>query len=230
MALRNIIGLILVFLGAAYLLDRLEIFIFDNIFSDWWPLLLVAVGVINISGNKRSVTFSLMMIFFGVIILIDNLGYLPGSMWDIIWPVMLVILGISLLTSSTRRKKALKGSLKDLVNITTVFSGNEEKVESKEFRGGIITTIFGGTELDLRYAGISSEGCELDITTVFGGVTIIVPENWRLHTSGTPFLGALENKTMNAFEPDDDSPVLNIHYFVMFGGIEIKNKKKIKTH
>ncbi len=45
---------------------------------------------------------SVFLIITGLAFLLKNLGYLPGGAWSVIWPVLLILLGLwFLLTSSS---------------------------------------------------------------------------------------------------------------------------------
>ena len=55
--------------------------------------------------------------------------------------------------------------------------------------------LFGGVELDMRHAKISTEGCKIHATALFGGVEIIVPDDWNVIITGTPIFGGIENKS-----------------------------------
>jgi len=39
--------------------------------------------------------FGSILIIIGVVFLLENLGILSGGVWDIIWPLLLILLGLS---------------------------------------------------------------------------------------------------------------------------------------
>lgn len=50
-------GVLLIGIGVLFLLDNLGILYFDEIISDYWPLILIAIGlkiIVSASGNKKS--------------------------------------------------------------------------------------------------------------------------------------------------------------------------------
>jgi len=47
--------------------------------------------------------FSILLI--GVILLLNNLGFIPGDAWDIIWPSIIIIFGLSLVLKPFRVSK-----------------------------------------------------------------------------------------------------------------------------
>ncbi|MDD4859512.1 MAG: DUF5668 domain-containing protein [Dehalococcoidales bacterium] len=46
--------------------------------------------------------FGLALLVIGIVALLVKLGALPGSIWDYIWPALLIILGISILSGRRR--------------------------------------------------------------------------------------------------------------------------------
>ena len=83
--------------------------------------------------------------------------------------------------------------------------------------------MFGGGDYNLQHAKIPSGSAYLELTATFGGIEVRVPDNWKLEISGTPVLGAMENKTRQITSENEAQPVLRIKYTAIFGGIEIKN-------
>lgn len=59
----------------------------------------------------------------------------------------------------------------------------------------------------------------LDVTVLFGGVDVTVPDDWRVLIDGPAVLGGYEN---HAAATDPAAPTLRIRAFAMFGGIEVK--------
>jgi hypothetical protein len=53
---------------------------------------------------------------------------------------------------------------------------------------------------------------------------MIVPEGLNVEVHGVPLFGGIENKTTGEYIPG--APTLHIRAFVLFGGLEIKHKKK----
>src|SRR5699024_8047117 len=65
-------------------------------------------------------------------------------------------------------------------------------------------------------------GAVLNVTTILGGVEIIVPENVQVEIKGTPILGGWENKT-NTYGMEKNK-ILYINGVALLGGIEIKHE------
>ena len=58
------------------------------------------------------------------------------------------------------------------------------------------------------------------MTTIFGGATIIVPEDVKVTVKGLPIFGGAENK---AIANENAKKELIINYTAFFGGLDIKN-------
>ena len=111
--------------------------------------------------------------------------------------------------------------VEDTVNLFVLFSGNSSINQSSNFKGGKASAVFGGIELDLRGSQLKDNNGFLDVTALFGGVDIKVPDNWRVEMQGTPLLGGIENSTKP--NPNSSAPVLKISGTAIFGGIEVRN-------
>src|SRR5699024_11816131 len=79
--------------------------------------------------------------------------------------------------------------------ISTFLSGIESINGSKNLSGGSVLSVLGGIQLDLRHAQLTENGAVLNVTTILGGVELIVPEDVHVEIKGTPILGGWENKT-----------------------------------
>lgn len=137
------------------------------------------------------------------------------------WSILLIGIGIYYLITTNNRKESNKNNyFKDVDYISkfNIFSSLEEKINSQNFRGGEITTIFGGAEIDLVECNINSEECRINLFTMFGGIEINTPENCNIVMTGVPIFGGSEIKRKKLYS---DGPILYIKYFVLFGGIEI---------
>jgi hypothetical protein len=112
----------------------------------------------------------------------------------------------------------------DYIDIINIFSGGERQIVSENFSGGKITSIFGGSEIDLTQAKLAPGVSELEIACVFGGTTIIVPTDWNVKVEVVPVLGGFgDERKLNIGRPIDTSRQLIIKGAVVFGGGEIKS-------
>jgi hypothetical protein len=115
-------------------------------------------------------------------------------------------------------------SYENAINDFVAFGALKRKLETNDFRGGQLTTIFGSIEIDLRRAVITPEvrSVVINVLTLFGATKIRVPETWRVIVSGSGVLGNFEDKTIPpAIGPD--APTLIIAGFCMFGSVELED-------
>lgn len=96
-------GMVLIAIGALFLLDRFNIFDVGWVFSRFWPSILIFVGVMQIiKGCRRSLTGPLVLIAVGAIFQADRLRLFDWR-FDRLWPVILIAIGIAMLTDRLRR-------------------------------------------------------------------------------------------------------------------------------
>jgi len=115
-----------------------------------------------------------------------------------------------------------KTSNLDYLDSVNVFGGSHQIVYSKNFKGGEITAVFGGCDVNLTQADFEGE-VVIDVTAVFGGTKIIVPPGWLIKSEVTAIFGGLDDK--RSVQPLVDVPtkILIIKGVAMFGGIDIRN-------
>ncbi|MGE5350619.1 MAG: LiaF transmembrane domain-containing protein [Acidobacteriota bacterium] len=111
----------------------------------------------------------------------------------------------------------------DFLDETAVFSGIKKSVSSENFQGGRITSIFGGSEIDLYNCKLAPGNNILEVTAIFGGTTLYIPRDWKVVVEATPILGGFSDarrKDPGITYPDDRK--LIIRGLLLFGGGEIK--------
>lgn len=211
--------------------------LFQYIFS--WQSLLIAVGVFTLSGGIRDHWFgSTILISIGTLFLIDEIYALQTGVANMIWPILLIIIAIAILVRvffprrkpcSSTDEKAFTGmkneySSEDYINVSRVFSGANLFVKTQNFKGGQASFVFGGGEFDFRDAKLAEGTNILKIECVFGGVKILVPEDWdiSLETSGV-FGGFSDDRRRVSIEKIDQTRKLIIKAEAVFGGGEITN-------
>jgi hypothetical protein len=111
----------------------------------------------------------------------------------------------------------------DFLDELAIFGGGDKIITSDNFRGGRITTIFGGSDIVLLHSQLAPGINQIEVFSMFGGWTLRVPPNWQVKTEVVAIFGAVSDKR---YIPDsvvkDNTRQLIIRGFVMFGGGEIK--------
>lgn len=233
---RTLIGLILVALGVMFLLDTTNAFGGDtDVFGTYWPVLLLAWGLWGmVSNGMRLRLGSIVVLAVGVVFLLSNLGVWAWSVGQL-WPIILVVIGLALVArwgipGSRRRSKSSKERFwysreadpNRSWGGSYVFGGGQERITSADFKGGQVSVICGGVELDLREAGLADGKATIDVTVVCGGIEIMVPKDWLVSIQTSTVLGGTENNRQQP-EPEDAKGELIITGTVVCGGIEVKD-------
>jgi predicted membrane protein len=107
-----------------------------------------------------------------------------------------------------------------IIDISALLGGFQRRIVSQDFKGGEVTAIMGGVELDLRQASITSGDAVINVFAMCGGITIKVPPDWSVVLQGTPILGGFDERT-NA--PHDSTKRLVIKGYAIMGGLDVKN-------
>jgi len=105
--------------------------------------------------------------------------------------------------------------------VNSVFSGIKRNILSKNFKGGEITCIFAGVELDFMQADIQGTAI-LKVEQVFGGIEIRVPANWTVRNEIDGAFHGMEDKRRFT-DATDPNKVLVLRGSSVFAGIEIKS-------
>ncbi len=219
-------GLILMLKKSSVLPHQLEYFIDKIIFS--WQMLLVVIGIIILVSSKNK-TAGIIMIAVGGFFLTPSLFTDFFRSFNFFWPAIFIAIGIVLLVNSKRIVKKIdyaQTKKTDSIDYVNIFSGAERQLITDNFQGGQITAIFGGGEVDLTRSSLAPGDNVIDITCIFGGTTIIVPEGWNVLINVTPILGGFsDSRKLRGDVIKDNTRTLTISGIVIFGGGEIKSYK-----
>lgn len=93
---------------------------------------------------------------------------------------------------------------------------------AERFRGGSVISWYGGGVTDLRSATLDPAGARLEVTAIFGGGQILVPNDWRVTSSVRGIGGVGDARTPADRSPD--APHLAIEGMVLFGGYGIQSE------
>ncbi len=224
---RVIIGVILVLAGLFLVIRNTGFFpdfIDHVIFS--WPMLLVAIGLVMTLGATEK-TAGVIVMAVGGFFMVPLIFRETFHMYNMFWPSIFIIIGIIFIVTKRRGWNAVtsKGMAdEDFIDYATVFSGSERQVISQNFRGGKIAAVFGGIDLDLTKARLAPGRNHLEIAAVFGGATVIVPDNWYVTIEVTPVLGGFtDSRKLYPDSTIDRTSQLVIKGAVVFGGGEVKS-------
>lgn len=224
---RIVIGVILVLAGLFLVIRNTGFFpdFIDNVIFSW-PMLLVTIGLILTLGASDK-TAGIIVMAVGGFFMIPLLFRETFHMYNMFWPSIFIIIGVIFIV--THRKGWTPGKSRgmigdDVIDYVNIFSGGERQIVSQNFKGGKISAVFGGIELDLTKAKLSPGRNDLEIACVFGGATIIVPDSWFVTIEVTPILGGFsDSRKLSPGRSFDTSSQLVIKGAVVFGGGEVKS-------
>ena len=223
---RLLVGLIVVALGVVFLLDSADVLDAGRVTDRWWPIVLVAAGILTLAERPPSKVRGTVLTGAGVVLLLFSTKTLDEDAWSYVWPALIVLAGLTIMVRwSGRASLADPAAPEDVVRSTAVFGSPKLASTSQHFHGAWLTAIFGGVTLDLRGARPAPEGASINATAAFGGVDVLVPRGWRISVRSTPIFGGLEDKTDHSAPPADDAPLLYVDAVSLFGGVEIKHEK-----
>jgi predicted membrane protein len=221
---RLILGLCLVVLGALWTVDNLGLMDADPILH-WWPVVPIAIGLMKLTGigMEKQQAFGAFLTLVGGLFLLGQMDYVHVNL-GILWPLMFIFIGIRLTMRAMRGQEpgSATSDANDFVRSFAVMGGITRRNESQAFRGGELSAVMGGVQLDLDGAKPADGRAVIDVFAVWGGIEIRVPEDWRVEIEATPLMGGVES---NARLAPGVEPVgtLVVRGFVMMGGVEVKN-------
>lgn len=217
---RVAIGLGLVGIGLIELLDNLGMVDDDRVYPIFWPVAFAAVSVAFLLGRAGhpSRAWGWLFAIFAVLSGLHALRVeLPFEPWSLFWPGVLLVAGFALVRLALvgpRRSSADDGST---VSSLALMAGIERTNRSQAFRGGALTAVMGGIDLDLSSARLAPEGAVLDIFALWGGIEVKVPEGWQIDLRVFPLMGGVEDRSRPG--EGTEAPRLTIRgVFLMAGG------------
>lgn len=223
---RAVMGTAFVGIGGLVLLDQAEILDAGAVIGDWWPVLLLFGALLDLVSRPPRVMSAIVLGGLGLVLLGITTEVVDASVWELVWPVALVGLGLWLLL---RRPATLNGhttSPDERIDAVAVFSGRRVVNTASRFRGGSATAVFGSVEVDLTGATIEGEAV-LDAVALYGGVDVAVPHGWRVVVDGPAIFGGNDSHVPPPFE--DDAPTLHVRGTAIFGGVDVKLGKAAPT-
>lgn len=242
---RILAGIILVGIGIVLFADKMGVFLPPWLLT--WPMLLIVAGIYSGFKHNFSNATWIILVLVGGIFLWDEM-MLDVSLKPFTIPIILVGAGLITIlrprfgwgsgrerlrerrwnrsadTETTAFNKAFEeaGPLNDdYIDINCVFSGVKKTVLSKTFKGGRISCVFGGAELDLTKADIQGTAV-LQLHEVMGGVTLVVPSNWSVRNNIDGIFHGVDDSRGSQVHTDADK-LLVLQGSAVMAGVEIKS-------
>ncbi len=228
-------GVLLITVGSLLMARELGAEIPNWMFS--WKIFLIALGVyIGFKHNFRSPSW-IILILIGMVFTIADI-YPELYIKPLLWPFLIILFGLFMIFRPRRNRDRFKYNYKqprqewqqdetnkdDFMDSITFMGGIKKKITSKTFKGGEVTVMFGGAELDFIQADLN-ERAVLGITQIFGGTKLIVPANWEIKSELFSIFGSIEDKRpiLASSHNNEQAKVLILKGTSIFGGIDIKS-------
>jgi hypothetical protein len=223
---RLVVGMGLVIFGGLLLLGRLDIIDPESVLR-LWPVIFIAVGLQQFfnprtgpTGERLLPMNGIIWMAIGGILLLNSVGILRASLWELFWPAILIAIGVRLMTRGSRVRVSHRVSFDDGGSsaqstppgsgfggatadaesadtgaIFAVLSGVKRVSAAVPFHGTEVTTFMGGAQIDLRRAIVPPGGeAVLDMFVVIGGCELVIPPHWIVSAPLVAVMGGIDDK------------------------------------
>jgi predicted membrane protein len=224
-------GILLIVIGGLFILDNYAILNFHiPHYFITWETFFILLGIFLLLTAKNK-TAGIIFIALGLF-----------NLYPELWPLLLVGIGLFIILRKRDHrpryfnfhKSAMENADSDyseedkrkqnIIDDVSIFGGGTKLIQSDNFKGGNVTAIFGGSEINLSDCKLAEGEHNLEVTAIFGGSTLIVPSDWRIVLDLVPIFGGFGDKRRK--DPNiqyQEDRILVIKGLVLFGGGEIKN-------
>lgn len=220
-------GLVIIALGVVIATNELGITDIDLFFDGWWTLFIIVPCFIGLfsESDKAGNIFGIIL---GLALFLGCQGVLKFAMiGKLILPLILVIIGFSIMFRETVNKKIKdeikkvneKNSNNSKTDYSAIFSKQDVKLGEEQFEGSNLNAIFGGAECDFSKISIAND-VVINVTAIFGGVEIYLPQNVNVKIKQTAVFGGIENNRKQ--DINGEGATIYINATCVFGGVEIK--------
>lgn len=217
-------SLILIVIGGVFLLRK----IFDdfNPFQVLFPAIAIVIGIYIINRNRKAPTIPTPPDF--------NPTPHPTDEYD--WDRRVVNLADTDIETESAQTEAEQAGTsnkqsnaydqfqyaENYLKVEAIFGSANKIILTKNFLGGTITNIFGGSEINLLQADFS-QPIVIDTFQLFGSTKIIVPPHWVVTPSVSSIFGDVDDRRIMINHPYDESKKLYLTGTSIFGTVTIKN-------
>ncbi len=158
----------------------------------------------------------------GLILIVIGLSALFGlNIGRLIFPLVLITFGVILLRGKrTPFGGSQSSSEEDVVNDVQIFSDANRVLESKNFSGGKVISIFSDSDIDLSKVKTKRKEIKMELVAVFSDLNIRIPEGWTVQSEAVGILGEVKDRT---HKKKQNSVKLLIDGASIFGSIEVRS-------
>lgn len=200
-----------------------------------WPCALMSFGMTHII--KEFSVFHLSVLLFGGYGLLNNLGFIHfGYDGRLVFPIILVLFGLSLLTDALKKPKKPRfsvirndGKAKKYHSecretdgrfyCDQSFGENTHYVTVERLLGGEIDVSFGELTVDLTGCTALGDGCTIGVDCSFGEVKLLVPRKFRVEPESDT---AFASMSIHGHPDIEAVGIIHLDADISFGEVQIR--------
>lgn len=216
-------GIVLIFIGVIWGLNRTGVADINIFFAGWWTLFIIVPSIISLFERGSNKTSSIIFLVIGILLLLAAQGVFEFEiLWEILLPAIVILIGLSLIFGHKvdfnvkEKTKCLDSD--DTESIFAAFGEQNVSKSGEKFEKANLNAIFGAVKLDLRDAKLEKETV-IGAWAIFGGIEILAPEDCIVKVKATPVFGGVSNERKNN---EDAKKTIYIEAYAIFGGLDIK--------
>ena len=220
-------GGIIILVGLLLLLTTTDVIEIDSVW-EWVPLLFVVLGVWALVRSEfRNLVGPVMIIAIAGAFFARNLGVLSDGTLSTWWPLFVVLFGVLLVVSRSRRRQRIRldGYAGGEAAAVAVFGTDEQRLTTDQFAGAELVAVFGDARLDLRDADIRASPAIVEVVSVFGDAEIRVPDEWDVRLETLNLFGeTIDRRPRQSSERERrGESELIVTGVTLFGDVEIRD-------
>ena len=213
-------GVVLILIGIIFALNAFNVTNINIFFKGWWTLFIIVPCFIDLFTKKDDeFTGNIIGIIVGVLLLLAVRDIIDFELiLKLLVPIILILIGLSFIFKDRIRNIKIPKNNSDSEYFGT-FSYQEIN-DITNFSGTSLNAIFGGIKLDLRNSKIKKDSV-IKASAIFGGITIIVPEDYQVVVKSSSIFGGVDNKCN---KNDGTKNIIYVDALCLFGGISINER------
>lgn len=240
---RLMIGLLVVGVGLAFMLDNLGLVEAEGLLQ-YWPFGVILIGLTKLlhDDSRSSRVAGGLIMFVGILFAIEIFFFVRLDVWRW-WPLAIIFMGFLIVSRAFSDQQTTgkvqvgvvfagsappgpgpaasgrPGTTQSRMSELAIWSGIERRVSSAVFKHADLTAIMGGIEFDLRQAGTDQGEAVIDVFVIWGGIEIIVPPDWAVSNQVTAIMGGADDQSTGTQVSRNRLIVKGV---VIMGGVDIK--------
>jgi predicted membrane protein len=240
-------GIFLTLLGVFMTLDTLHVMDL-SVALRFWPIGFHVLGLTILSrrSDSQGRFWGIAWLVVGTWLLVNSLGLARIGFWELVWPLILLVVGVRLIMrarsgepSSTTPADVASAVGDALGNVASRFSAGDghrpnlvavmsetKSAVAQPFAGASMTSVMGGSHLDLRQAAIAPGTTPIiDVFSLMGGLEIVVPSGWIVTLDVVSILAGTEDKRLPPIvpPPPEGVPHVIVRGITIMSGLTVKN-------